>query len=167
MDRISGVAALMALALLCIPFTSLYHHYLWVTFAGIPVIMIGFICIILIFTPRLKGIIGGLLGWSFMVQIFQVLSVLLIVAAFHVKTNQPEYLLIFLISSIAAMLPVSVGGIGIRELIFLAMSDYFFLDQKVAVTISFTFYLITLLASSWGVISALERKRNKKSVSAT
>ena len=167
MDRISGVAALMVLALLCIPFTTLYNHYGWVTFAGIPVTIIGFFCTILVFTPRLKGIIGGLLGWSFMVQVLQVLSVFLILAAFNIKTNQPEYTLIFLISSIAAMLPVSVGGIGIRELVFFSMSDYFFLDQKVAVAISFTFYLITLLASSWGIISALERRRNKNSVSAT
>jgi hypothetical protein len=93
------------------------------------------------------------------------LAILLILGAFSINTDLIEYLLIFLISSIAAMLPISIGGIGIREMVFLKISDYLFLDQKVAVAISLTFYLITVFASSFGIISALEKRRNKKSVS--
>jgi len=58
-DRIAGVAALMILALLCIPFTGLISGYWWVTMAGVPAVLIGFAGIILIFMPGLKGIIGG------------------------------------------------------------------------------------------------------------
>ncbi len=161
MDRIGGVTALAVLALLFIPFTSLYDQYGWVTFAGVPLTIIGFIGIILVFMPRLKGIAGKLLGWSFMVQIFQVLAVLLILWAFNIKNDQPAYLFIFLISSVAAMLPISVGGIGIRELVFLSISNYLFLDQKVAVAVSLTFYLITVFASLLGAIPALERRKRE------
>ncbi len=161
MDRIGGVAALVVLALLFIPFTSLYDQYGWVTYAGVPLTIIGFIGIILVFMPRLKGITGKLLGWSFLVQIFQVLAVLSILGAFNINNDQPAYLLIFLVSSVAAMLPISVGGIGIRELVFLSISDYLSLDQKVAVAISLTFYLITVLASSPGAIPALERRKKE------
>ena len=159
MDRIGGVTALIVLALLFLPFTSLYNHYGWISYAGVPITLLGFIGIILVFMPLLKGITGNLLGWSFLVQIFQVLTVLLIMYAFNIKNDQPAYLLIFLISSLAAMLPISVGGIGIRELVFFSISNYLFLDQKIAVAISLTFYLITLLASSLGAISAMERKK--------
>jgi len=161
MDRIGGVTALAVLALLFIPFTSLYDQYGWVTFAGVPLTIIGFIGIILVFMPRLKGIAGKLLGWSFMVQIFQVLAVLLILWAFNIKNDQPAYLFIFLVSSVAAMLPISVGGIGIRELVFLSISNYLFLDQKVAVAVSLTFYLITVFASLLGAIPALERRKRE------
>lgn len=161
MDRIGGVTALFVLALLFIPFTRLWDQYGWVTYAGVPLAIIGFIGIILIFMPRLKGIAGKLLGWSFLVQIFQVLAVLLILEAFDIKNDQLAYLFIFLVSSVAAMLPISVGGIGIRELVFLSISDYLFLDQKVAVAISLTFYLITLLASLLGAIPALEIKNRE------
>lgn len=164
-DRIAGVAALIVLALLCIPFTDLSSEYGWLPVAGIPITIIGFIGIILIFLPYLKKIIGRLLIWSFMVQVFQILAILLILGAFSINTDLIEYLLIFLISSVAAMLPISIGGIGIREMVFLKISDYLFLDQKVAVAISLTFYLITVIASSFGIISALEKRRNKKSVS--
>ncbi len=98
-----------------------------------------------------------------MVQGLQILAILMILVAFNIKTDQIEYLLIFLISSVAAMLPISVGGIGIREMVFFKISDLLFLDQKVAVAISLTFYLITLLASSFGIITALEKRRNNKS----
>lgn len=161
MDRIGGVTALFVLALLFIPFTSLWDQYGWVTYTGAPLAIIGFIGIILIFMPRLKGIAGKLLGWSFLVQIFQVLAVLLILEAFDIKNDQLAYLFIFLVSSVAAMLPISVGGIGIRELVFLSISDYLFLDQKVAVAISLTFYLITLIASLLGAIPALERRKRE------
>jgi predicted outer membrane lipoprotein len=162
-DRIAGVAALMILALLCIPFTGLISDFWWVTMAGVPVALFGFVGIILIFMPNLKGIIGGLLIRSFMVQGFQMLAILLILLAFNIKTDQIEYLMIFLISSVAAMLPISVGGIGIREMVFFKISDLLLLDQKVAVAISLTFYLITLLASSFGIITALEKRRHNKS----
>lgn len=161
MDRIGGVTALAVLALLFIPFTSLYDQYGWVTFAGVPLAIIGFISIILVFMPRLKGIAGKLLGWSFLVQIFQVLAVLLILGAFDIENDQPAYLFIFLVSSVAAMLPISVGGIGVRELVFLSISNYLFLDQKVAVAVSLTFYLITVLASLLGAIPALERRKRE------
>ena len=166
-DRIAGVTALIVLALLCIPFTSLYSDYGWITIAGVPSTFIGFVGIILLFMPNLKRIIVRLLIWSFMVQGFQMLVIILILGAFNIKIDLIEYLLIFLISSIASMLPISVGGIGIREMVFFKISDYLFLDQKVAVAISLTFYMITVFASSFGIISALERRRNKKSETVT
>jgi len=116
--------------------------------------------------PGLKNITGKLLIWSFVVQIFQMLAILMILTAFSIKAGQIEYLLIFLVSSVAAMLPISVGGIGIREIVFLKMSGYLLLDQKIAVTISLTFYFITVLGSLFGLITALEKRKNKKSETA-
>ena len=161
MDRISGVTALIILALLCIPLTALYNLYGWVTYTGIPVALIGFIAAILIFTPRLKEITGKLLVWSFLVQIFQILSVLFILWAFHITDHQSAYLFIFLVSSIAAMLPISIGGIGIREMVFFSVSNYLFLNQKIAVAISLTFYVISAVASLLGVITALENRKKQ------
>lgn len=162
MDRIAGVSALTVLASLSVPFTPLYDDYGWIAWAGTAIALLGFIFIVRIFTPRLTKITAGLLGWSFVVQGLQVLCVLAILSGYAIHTNLPEYLLIFLVSSLAAMLPVSVGGIGVRELVFLHLSSYFLLDQGVAVTISFTFYLITLFASSWGLVPTLKRKKDRK-----
>jgi glycosyltransferase 2 family protein len=161
MDRIAGVTALIFLALLCLPFTRLWPDYKWYTLAAVPFTILSFIIIILIFMPDLKSIIVKLFLWSFLVQIFQTLTILMILFSFSVKTDLIAYILIFLVSSIAAMLPVSVGGIGIRELVFLSFSNYLILDKQFAVAISLMFYLISVLASSLGAISALERKTRK------
>lgn len=160
-DRIAGLTALIVLALFCVPFTDLLTGYEWTVAAGITVTIGGFIGLILIFTPHLKRITWKLLIWSLVVQILQTLAVLMILAAFNIRSDQIKYLLIFLVSSVAAMLPVSVGGIGIRELVFLEMSGFLILEQEVAVAISFTFYLITLIASSFGIISVLEKRIKK------
>jgi uncharacterized membrane protein YbhN (UPF0104 family) len=162
MDRIAGVAALIVLALICLPFTNLYHHTGWISLCGISVTVIGFTIFVFKFLPRLKEIIGLLLMSSFMVQILQMLSVFCIMVAIDIKADYIEYLLIFLISSVAAMLPISIGGIGIREFVFFSIANYLLLDQKIAVTISFTFYIITVLVSSLGIITALEKGRRSK-----
>jgi uncharacterized membrane protein YbhN (UPF0104 family) len=162
MDRIAGVSALTVLASLSVIFTPLYDDFGWIPWAGTALALLGFVIIVRVFTPRLKKITAGLLGWSFGVQGLQVLCVLAILEGYAIHANLPEYLLIFLVSSLAAMLPVSVGGMGIRELVFLHFSSFFLLDQEVAVTISFTFYLITLFASSWGLVPTLKRKKNRK-----
>ena len=157
MDRVAGVAALTILAFIGMIFTSLYEKFSWVVFAGIPLTVAGFTGLIYFFTPKLKGLSGKLLGWSFMVQILQVLCVIFILLSFRIDTFYAQYILIFLISSIAAMLPLSIGGIGVRELVFYSLSNYFYLDQGVAVTVSFTFFIITAFSSLWGGITAFDR----------
>ena len=157
MDRVAGVLALTILAFICMIFTSLYEKFNWVVFAGIPLVVAGFSGLIYFFTPKLKGLSGKLLGWSFLVQVLQVLSLIFILLSFRIDVLYPQYLLVFLISSIAAMLPLSIGGIGIRELVFYSLSEYFYLDQGVAVTVSLTFFIITAFSSLWGSITALEK----------
>jgi uncharacterized membrane protein YbhN (UPF0104 family) len=157
MDRVAGVVALTILAFIGMIFTSLYEKYNWVVFAGIPLAIVGFSGLIYFFTPELKGLSGKLLGWSFLVQVLQVLCVIFILLSFRIDTSYPQYILVFLISSIAAMLPLSIGGIGVRELVFYSLSNYFYLDQGVAVTVSFTFFIITAFSSLWGGITAFDR----------
>ena len=157
MDRVAGVAALTILAFIGMIFTSLYEKFSWVVFAGIPLTVAGFTGLIYFFTPKLKGLSGKLLGWSFLVQLLQVLCVIFILLSFRIDSFYPQYILIFLISSIAAMLPLSIGGIGVRELVFYSLSNYFYLDQGVAVTVSFTFFIITAFSSLWGGITSFDR----------
>jgi uncharacterized membrane protein YbhN (UPF0104 family) len=158
MDRVAGVVALTILAFICMIFTSLYENFSWVVFAGIPLAVAGFSALVYFITPGLKGLSGKLLGWSFLVQVLQVLCIICILLSFNIDTLYPQYLLVFLISSIAAMLPISIGGIGVRELVFYSLSEYFFLDQGVAVTVSITFFIITAFSSLWGGITAFDRE---------
>jgi uncharacterized membrane protein YbhN (UPF0104 family) len=60
------------------------------------------------------------------------------------------YLAIFLVSSIAAVLPFSVGGLGVREATFLLGVEMFRLDPAYGVLASSCFFLITVLSSMIG-----------------
>ena len=96
---------------------------------------------------------------SLFVQCFQLLTAFLILKALGGDHNISEYLFIFLISSIVAMFPVSIGGMGLRELTFLYGSRFLILDQEISIAMSLMFYLITVLTSTWGIYYSIRTEK--------
>jgi hypothetical protein len=90
--------------------------------------------------------------YSISVQVMQFMVIIILLSALGVHEHYMTYLLIFGISSIAANLPISVGGIGIREMVFLAGAEYLHLIPEKSVLISLAFYFISMLVSLPGVI---------------
>ncbi|HEX7847441.1 MAG TPA: lysylphosphatidylglycerol synthase domain-containing protein, partial [Chitinophagaceae bacterium] len=82
----------------------------------------------------------------------QVICAYLIMAALGIPAHVTEYIFIFLVSSVVSVLPLTIGGLGIREVVFLEGSKYFGLLQETSVVISILFYLITLFTSAWGAV---------------
>jgi uncharacterized membrane protein YbhN (UPF0104 family) len=68
------------------------------------------------------------------------------------------YLLVFLASSIAAVLPLTVGGLGARELTFFYGAKLFGLNAPVAVSISVLFYVVSAAVSLIGAFIKIEKK---------
>ena len=89
--------------------------------------------------------------YSLGVQLIQLLCVWCILQAFDIQTDQIAYLFIFLVSSIVAVLPVTVGGIGSREIVFLYGALWLGLQEDTSVTISLIFFAITALISLTGI----------------
>jgi uncharacterized membrane protein YbhN (UPF0104 family) len=70
-----------------------------------------------------------------------------------------EYQLVFLLSSVVAVLPLTIGGVGARELVFILSHEYMSIDKNAAVAFSLLFFIITALCSLIGVfLSFGERK---------
>ena len=88
---------------------------------------------------------------ALMVQSMQVVSVILLLYALNFEGKFSPYLLMFLISSLVAIFPFTVGGLGARELVFVYGAQYFELDQHLAVMISLLFYCISALLSFSGI----------------
>ncbi|MGH2553068.1 MAG: lysylphosphatidylglycerol synthase transmembrane domain-containing protein, partial [Chitinophagaceae bacterium] len=86
------------------------------------------------------------------VQGLQIICTYLIMASLGIPFDIASYIFIFLFSSIAAVLPFTIGGLGAREIVFLEGSGYFGLPQETSIVISLLFYLITLLTSAFGSI---------------
>ena len=93
------------------------------------------------------------------VQGLQVVSAYFILRALGVDTGFVDYFTLFLLSSIAALLPISApGGIGVREYVMTVGAPLLLLDQSTAVVLTSLFYLISLLSAALGVFFNTEMK---------
>lgn len=102
------------------------------------------------------------LGFSATVQLAQLISVWFILMALGIADHRAPYLFVFLISSIVAVLPLTVGGIGSREVTFYYFSIWLGLEQDISITISMVFFLITALTSLGGIIYHFKKPELKE-----
>lgn len=90
------------------------------------------------------------------VQFAQLIATLGIVFALQEPGNWLGYSVVFLVSSVVAMLPLTIGGAGARELTFLWGAQVLHLDPERSVAIAFLFYLISTAVSLFGMIYSFE-----------
>jgi conserved hypothetical protein len=81
--------------------------------------------------------------WSFAGQIAQLICAWFILMALGVDEKILAYQLVFLLSSIVAVLPLTIGGVGARELVFVYAHQYAGIEEATAVAFSLIFFLIT------------------------
>ncbi len=90
-------------------------------------------------------------GYSALVQLAQLASVFFILKALSVSVYTIGYLFIFLISSIVAVIPLTIGGLGSRELTFFYGAELLGLDEGSSFSISVAFFMITAFVSLFGL----------------
>lgn len=84
------------------------------------------------------------------VQSLQLISAICLLYALHFDGKFSPYLFMFLVSSLVAIFPFTVGGLGAREVVFLYGAEIFNLDPHLAVLISLLYYFIAALMSTLG-----------------
>ncbi len=89
--------------------------------------------------------------YSALVQLAQLVCVLFILEALQIEGFTLSYLFVFLVSSIVAVLPLTLGGIGSREVVFFYGAIWLGLDENTSVGVSMAFFLITALVSLGGI----------------
>jgi uncharacterized membrane protein YbhN (UPF0104 family) len=67
-------------------------------------------------------------------------------------------MILFLLSSVVAVLPFTIGGIGARELVFIFGADYLLIDKNTAVAFSILFFIITAVSSLSGIFYGTKLK---------
>ena len=151
LDRVSGVVGLAILAAIYFALISDQKGYSTSLLAAIvPALFIYYFFIKKIFPSFISAFTSTLL-LGLLVQALQVLCAFCIMASINIAEHQSAYIFIFLLSSIVAILPFTIGGLGAREVVFLWGSSMFFLDKQQSIYISILFYLITMLVSFVGV----------------
>ena len=93
------------------------------------------------------------------VQSMQLLCIVCLLMAQGFDGKFAPYLLSFLFSSLAAVIPFSLGGGGIRDALFLTLARQFNLTEDMAVYLSFGFYLISIIVALVGVYYVLRPSR--------
>lgn len=98
-------------------------------------------------------------AYSAGVQAAQLVTAFFILKAIGIPAGYLPYLLLFLLSSIVAVLPVTIGGIGSRELLFYYGSLWFGLRESEAIGLSMVFFIITALVSLAGIYYHFRKPR--------
>jgi len=162
LDRLSGLAALVILAVILTVFLPLSNWLILLLYLCIPLILAIFYIIIKNFFNIFVSSYQLTTFLSLVVQISQVLSVLFIFKALRIESSVEIYLFVFLLSSVVATIPFTVGGVGARELTFLYAATWFNIETEPAISLSFIFFIITALTSLFGIRYSLERDFEKQ-----
>jgi hypothetical protein len=154
LDRLSGMLLLFVYAcvLALLSKNEFFQSFYGLIVAGIPLSVVVFWFVNKIFFSTTLPVFWKSVGFSALVQLAQLVSVLFILKSLSVRLDTIEYLFVFLVSSIVSVIPLTVGGIGSREVTFLYGAEWLGLDASTSIGISFAFFLITALTSLFGVI---------------
>jgi len=161
LDRLSGLIAMIILIFLFLYFTKLGSDLTLILVMGILLIYPSFFLFWNQLFKKFKRRFFQINLLALLVQLFQVIAVIFIMLGLEVKDNYLIYLIIFLVSSIATVIPITIGGLGIRELVFFYAASVFRFDQGLSVSISLLFFFITLLSSLAGIFLKAEEKNPK------
>jgi uncharacterized membrane protein YbhN (UPF0104 family) len=155
-DRANGLFVLILIA--GVLFSILINSQLIsvLILAAIPACYLIYYLVMVYFFPLYKKIVHKINIYSFLVQAFQIILVITVLKSWNIEYHTLTYVSLFLLSSIVAILPITIGGAGARELTFLFFENYFSFDLHTAVALSLMFYLITLLVSFTGAVFVIK-----------
>ena len=168
-DRVSGIFALIFLsALLIIPssFAALYPGemlWIWVIITvAYPVSLL----LTWLFYRQFMPVFIITAFESLMVHVTQLISAWFILMAMSATAHQIDYLAIFLISSVATVLPLTVGGAGAREVTFFYALNHLGLDVNTGVALSLIFFAISAISSLVGILSRIRHEKSGEALPA-
>jgi len=152
LDRLTGLLGLafvLALYGFLVLDNNLYRSILLL--AAIIATILAYVIIKKWFSDFLPGFWSTFL-LGLVVQLFSNGCAYMIMLALGIDHDFNKYIFIFLVASIAAVLPLTLGGLGAREIVFLELSKYFGLVEHTSVLIGFLIYITVVISSAWGMI---------------
>lgn len=162
-DRLSGIIALIFLSIILLQPSSFALHlphlvpYLWVV-----LILIYPLARILnkLFYKQFIGVFTITSIESLLIQIAQVVSVFFILKAISQNAHIVDYLAIFLISTIATIVPITIGGAGAREITFFYLLGFIKLGTNAGVALSLIFFVISAISALAGILTRIHHEKS-------
>jgi uncharacterized membrane protein YbhN (UPF0104 family) len=150
-NRISGLVAIGMITIALYYLSGLHIAYGKAAWIGIPAVYAFYLLVLWFFFKSFFKIHAGLFWWSLALQTMQFLSALFILFSFHQTTDLFDYLFLFFVSAIATALPITIGGIGAREMVFLVGAKTLGLNNELCIALSLMFFLISAFISFGGL----------------
>lgn len=162
-DRLSGAVAMIFMAMLL----TVFHPSIGkvplaqalVIAAAVLTYPVFYFLTVIFFSAFKPTVVRGTL-LAIIIQALQTLVAVIILSEMNIAHSMMlNYLIVFLLSSIATIIPITIGGIGTRELVFLTAAEYTGIEPDKAVAFSLIFFSITAVSSLAGSFLTL-RKTN-------
>lgn len=158
-NRTSGLFLLLlftiALAFFSDYFMSFPYAALLLT-AGLVVMIAGYFLTVKLLLKESPKIAIGAARYSFIIQGCCMISAMLLFYGMGIEFSQTQdyinYLIIFMISSIVSILPISIGGAGLREVTFLYGTQHMGLSSSFGVAFSLVYFAVNMLLSLLGLL---------------
>ena len=105
------------------------------------------------------------LGYSLLLQGLQILAAWILIEALKLTGNTLSYLFLFIISSIVSVLPITLGGIGAREVTFFYGAQFLGIEIDGSVALSISFFAVNALVSFIGIYFHFKKPKVTKALS--
>ena len=165
LDRISGLVSLVFLALLLMYFVDLSFIFKGINYFILLTLLLIYPIYYLVYRSLFKSFVpvfNRTNVYSLGVQMAQLICAYFILLSLGISENYIAYMSLFLVSSVVAVLPFTIGGVGARELVFIFSAQYLLIDQNTAVAFSLLFFIITAISSFVGIFFNTQYSKSGK-----
>ena len=162
-DRLSGIIALIFLSLILLqPSTFALHLPRLVPYSWVLLVAIYPLARLLnkLFYKQFIELFTITSVESLLIQITQLISAFFILKAISQNANVIDYLAIFLISTIATIIPITIGGAGAREITFFYLLGFVKLGTNAGVALSLIFFVISAISSLAGILTRIHHEKS-------
>ena len=163
LDRLSGIVAIAFLLISVLVFMFLEDEELLLKISICMAVLLLFMLCWKLFLGKYfryyKAIGFSSVYWAVWVQVFELSTILFLALSLGIE-NQYQYIaILFFISSILSVIPISIGGLGIREVIFMNGFIYLGIQEEAGVALGFMFLIHTSGSNLFCGLCMLKRKK--------
>ncbi|ASB48851.1 lysylphosphatidylglycerol synthase transmembrane domain-containing protein [Alkalitalea saponilacus] len=157
-DRISGLTVIVVMLFLIVPFLDYalpFKRWVWI---AIPFVAMAYFLFLHLFNRSLRPAFFPVLLYALVVQGLQMICAYFILLSIGAPLDGYvlAYLFLFFVSAIAGSLPITLGGIGAREFVFMWGAQYLGIDVSSAIALSLLFYASSALTALPGVMFTIK-----------
>lgn len=150
-NRVAGLVAIGMITITLYYISGDEFKIGWPGWFCIPALYLFYYFVLKIFLKSFVPVHAGLFGWSMLLQLVQLVAALFILFAFKQHANISEYLFLFFLSAVATAIPITIGGVGLRETAFVLLTRLLNLNSTLAVALSVMFFLLSAIVSLGGI----------------